>query len=163
MKAPRRRRALQWLAGAGLLGLAGAPAVRAHHGFGGRYDTQRAIYVAGEVVRARVGMPHPVLALRVAADLALPAGAAELGPDAEEFRSRLVVREPDRGQTLEIEFPPVARFLDLGPELRAGDHVAVIVLRNCNAPHPLRGQWIRLASGRVVVRQGRMQTEVAGC
>jgi hypothetical protein len=155
-----RRRVLALGAGSVLAaGLLPAPA-RAHHGFGGRYDTSRPIWLQGEVVRARIGMPHPLLALRVSATPSLPADA---GPEAAELVPRLVLRPEDRGAVRELEFPPVARFLELGSDVRVGDMVAVIALHNCVAPHQLRGQWIRLASGRVVVREGRMQNEVAGC
>lgn len=145
-----------FLAGAGL-GIGWPALVRAHHGFGGRYDTSRAILLAGRVERLRIGMPHPWIVLRVDDDAASGIGAPR------EFEGRIVRRDEDRGQLREVEFPPVARFLELGPELRVGDRVVVIALRNCQAPHQLRGQWIRLASGREVLREGRMQTEVAGC
>jgi hypothetical protein len=137
---------------------AAAPAL-AHHGFGGRYDTRVAIYLAGTVSRVRIGMPHPVIELRVSLPPVLPTGL----PEAAEFEPRLLMRPEDQAQTREVEFPPVARFLELGPEIKPGDRIALIALRNCVAPHQLRGQWIQLASGRVVVRQGRMQNEVEGC
>jgi hypothetical protein len=138
---------------------AGAAPALAHHGFGGRYDTRAAIYLAGTVSRARVGMPHPVIELRVSLPPALPTGL----PEAAEFEPRLVMRPEDQAQTRAVEFPPVARFLELGPEIKPGDRISLIALRNCVAPHQLRGQWVQLASGRVVVRQGRMQNEVEGC
>jgi hypothetical protein len=138
---------------------AGAAPALAHHGFGGRYDTRVAIYLAGTVTRVRIGMPHPVIELRVSLPPVLPMGL----PEAAEFEPRLLMRPDDQAQTREVEFPPVARFLELGPEIKSGDHIALIALRNCVAPHQLRGQWIQLASGRVVVRQGRMQNEVEGC
>jgi hypothetical protein len=139
-------------------GGAAAPA-RAHHGFGGRYDTRVAIYLAGTVSRVRIGMPHPVIELRVSLPPVLPTGL----PEAAEFEPRLLMRPEDQAQTREVEFPPVARFLELGPEIKPGDRIALIALRNCAAPHQVRGQWIQVASGRVVVRQGRMQNEVEGC
>jgi hypothetical protein len=155
---PARRSVLA--GGIGLLAGWAPAAALAHHGFGGRYDTRRPIWLQGEVQRVRIGMPHPELALRLPAAPALP---AEPGPEAAEFMPRLVLRPEDRGAVRELEFPPVARFLELGPAIAVGDTVAVIALRNCLPPHQLRGQWIRLASGRVVVRQGRMQSEVDGC
>lgn len=150
----RRRVAL------GALGVLGLPTkLLAHHGFGGRYDTSQAIWLEGPVETVRVGMPHPRLWLRVAVPAVRPAAL----PQGAEFEPRLVLRAEDVGQLREIEFPPVSRFLDVAPEVKPGDAVAVIAFRNCLPPHQLRGQWLRLASGRVVVREGRMQTEVMGC
>ncbi len=150
----RRRAFLGWAVTSAWPGIA-----LAHHGFGGRYDISQAIWLAGQVESARIGMPHPVLRLRVAAAPQRPT-ALKL---AAEFEPRLVLRPQDAGQLREIEFPPVARFLELGPEIKPGDALAVIAWRNCSPPHQLRGQWVQLASGRVVVREGRMQTEVQGC
>jgi hypothetical protein len=155
-----RRLAQVALGGVSMAGGLSPSSADAHHGFGGRYDTSRPIWLEGEVVRVRIGMPHSVVSLRVHESLTLPADA---GPEAAEFMPSLVLRAEDRGAVREVEFPPVARFLDLGADLLVGHKVAVVALRNCSAPHQLRGQWLRLASGRVVVREGRMQTEVRGC
>lgn len=161
---PARRRFLGWVGrlARGLAGFGGLGVLNtafAHHGFGGRYDTRVAIYLAGTVHRARVGMPHPVIELRVSLPAAPPTGLSE----GAEFEPRLVMRLEDQAQMRAVEFPPVARFLELGPEIKRGDRIAIIAFRNCLAPHQLRGQWIQLRSGRVVVRQGRMQNEVEGC
>jgi hypothetical protein len=134
----------------------------AHHGFGGSYDVSQAIYLPGRVVAARIGMPHSLVTIEVSAQ---PPSAKTLAtlPMAQEFQGRLTTPTTYLKQTLVVEFPPVARFLDLAPEIQINDSIAVIVFRNCFAPHQLRGQWIQLASGRVVVREGRMQSETQGC
>ncbi|MGL4576724.1 MAG: DUF6152 family protein [Burkholderiaceae bacterium] len=146
-----------------LLGLAALLTIpgfaRAHHGFGGRYDTSKPIYLSGAVVSSRWGMPHPVLQLRVASVDAPPRDL----PQSEEFANRLVVRREDANQTRTVEFPPVRVFLELEDQIKAGQSLSIIALRNCDAPHQLRGQWMMLPGGRVVVRTGRVQTEVAGC
>jgi hypothetical protein len=137
------------------------PAI-AHHGFGGSYDVSQAIYVPGRVVAVRIGMPHSLVTIEVSA---LPPSAKTLAtlPMAQEFQGRLATPMPYLKLTLVVEFPPVARFLDLAPEIQINDSIAVIAFRNCFAPHQLRGQWIQLASGRVVVREGRMQSETQRC
>ncbi len=135
------------------------PPVLAHHGFSGRYDLSRPIYLSGRVAHASFRRPHPVIALAVATTLSRPAHL----PEADEFLARLSVREEDRGTRIEIEYPPVALFFDLVGRIREGDRIATIALRNCLAPHQLRGQWIGLPDGSTVRRQGRMQTEVEGC
>ncbi len=127
----------------------------AHHGFSGRYDASRPIYLAGTVVRAAFQPPHPVLTLSVTVVAALPTGT--------EFDGRLIQRPEDQGQRREVEFPPVQLFYGLAPRIAVGDRVGVIVYRNCLAPHQLRGQWIRLADGAIVARSGRIQGEGEGC
>jgi hypothetical protein len=140
------------------LALAPLPAL-AHHGFSGRYDLSRPIYLEGRVARASFRRPHPIITLAVASDLVRP---TEL-PEADEFLARLVLRDEDRGARAQVEYPPVALFFDLAGRVREGDPIATIALRNCLAPHQLRGQWIRLADGSTVVRRGRMQTGVESC
>jgi hypothetical protein len=100
-----------------------------------------------------------VITLAVATDAARPSAL----PEAEEFMERLVLREEDRGASVEIEYPPIALFFDLASRIREGDALSTIALRNCLAPHQLRGQWIRLADGSTVLRRGRMQSGVEGC
>ena len=52
---------------------------------------------------------------------------------------------------------------ELDGRVNPGDRVAVIVLRNCEPPHQLRGQWVRPARGEAVIRGGTLQAEVEGC
>lgn len=131
----------------------------AHHGFGGRYLATQPIYLEGAVRTASFRPPHPTVSLAVSTSLQRPSALA----GGDEFLDRLVVRQEDRGRLLDIEFPPVGLFFGLADRVRTGDAIAVVVYRNCNAPHQLRGQWIRLADGGTVVRSGRMQTEVQDC
>ena len=132
-----------------------ATPVQAHHGFSGRYDAAQPIFLAGTVVRAAFQPPHPTLILRIAEEIALPNGT--------EFDGRLIRRPQDQGQLREVEFPPVQLFYALASRIALGDRVAVIAYRNCAAPHQLRGQWIRLRDGSIVVRSGRMQSDVEAC
>ncbi len=150
------RRAVLLATGAFALGLAPA---RAHHGFGGRYDRTRPIYLEGVVRTASFRPPHPTVTIDVDASQRRPAAL----PSGDEFMVTLVLREEDRGRSVEVEFPPVSRFFGLGERIRVGERIAIVALRNCAAPHQLRGQWIRLADGTTVVRSGPMQTEVEGC
>ena len=133
--------------------------VSAHHGFGGRYDGSRPVFISGPIRRASFSPPHPVIEIDV------PAGAAVV-PSDPAIRALGVtpaVRDTDRGRRLVIEFPPVRLFFSLAEQIRVGDVVEVVALVNCEPPHQLRGQWLRLADGREVVRTGRMQAEVSGC
>ncbi|MGB0695907.1 MAG: DUF6152 family protein [Rhodospirillaceae bacterium] len=145
------------------LGILGTPILAksafAHHGFTGIYDSERPIYVAGEVIEATFRRPHPVIELRVDSALQAPANL----PKGEEFAEILEVRAEDRGRIIEIEYPPIGLFFNLSDRIAVGDWVATIVYQNCRPPHQLRGQWLRLVDGETVVRRGRMQTEDAGC
>jgi hypothetical protein len=142
-----------------LAGLAPAWKAHAHHGFGGRYDRSRPIWLSGTVTRIGAAPPHPTIELRVE-----PGAVPELPREAiAEFSGPVVTRAEDAGATRTIEFPPVRTFFDLGGQVRAGDRVAILALRNCSPPHQLRSQWIRLASGVIVRRAGRMSGQVDGC
>lgn len=131
----------------------------AHHGFGGRYDRSTPIVLAGTVNRAQFTPPHPVITLT----LDTVEQTSSLMPDVKEFQEGLVFFGENNEQTAQIQFPPVSLFFDLASSVKPGDRITVIALRNCNAPHQLRGQWIQLANGKAIVRKGRMQTEVNGC
>ncbi|MGL4234582.1 DUF6152 family protein [Tabrizicola sp.] len=137
-----------------------AGAALAHHGFGGSYDRAAPVYLEGTVADAYFGQPHPEVELQVDTQAQLP---TTLPTDAEEFAVGLQAWSPELAETVTIEFPPVGRFFDLDGRVAVGDRVALIALRNCEAPHQLRGQWIALADGTEVVRQGTTQTEVTGC
>ncbi|MEL6102988.1 MAG: hypothetical protein AAFR68_16970 [Pseudomonadota bacterium] len=145
------------------LGLIGATATLrpafAHHGFTGSYDSARPIYVVGEVIHATFRRPHPVIEMRVDAELQPPTDL----PDGAEFANILEVRDEDRGKIIDVEYPPIRLFFNLEGQIAPGDRIATIVYRNCRPPHQLRGQWLRLADGEAFVRRGRMQTEDAEC
>lgn len=154
------RKAALALALAGCLMLAGAAS--AHHGFTGRYDTDRPLFLVGAVTAVSASRPHATITLRVAQSaVAPPSGAerpAELTGD--------IVAGPDhgyRGQTVTVEFPPVAAFFDLGGKVKAGDTVEIVALRNCSPPHQLRSQWIRVPGREIVKRDGRLSYMVRGC
>jgi hypothetical protein len=126
--------------------------VLAHHGFSGRYDRSAPVWLAGTVTAASFGLPHSVITLTP--DTTLP-------PDVGEFADGLVTWTG--ADPVTVEFPPVARFFDIGDMIAVGDRIGLVALRNCDEPHQLRGQWVQPATGVPVVREGRMQEEVAGC
>jgi hypothetical protein len=131
----------------------------AHHGFTGRYDTGRPIWLKGRVERAAFAPPHPVLTIMVE-----NAGLPSLpSPLPSELAGTPAVRPDDVGRALAIEFPPVQSFYRLADRVTVGAMVELIALRNCAPPHQLRSQWIRLADGAVVSRDGRLSYMVNGC
>ncbi len=155
---PTRRETLALFTGAAVTLVAPLPAW-AHHGFTGRYDDARPIYVEGIVRSASFRRPHPIIEMQVDADLTTPSDL----PEGEEFADFVEVREADRGRIIDVEYPPVGLFFGLEGRIAPGDRIATIVFQNCRPPHQLRGQWIRLHDGEAVVRRGRMQTEEPGC
>jgi hypothetical protein len=132
----------------------------AHHGFTGRYDTDKPLFMVGSVVSVAASPPHPVVTLRVSPSaIAPPSGAdrpAELtgdfGPGA-----------PLAGQTVQVEFPPVQTFFALRDRLKPGDTVEIVALRNCRPPNQLRSQWIRLPGREIIQREGRLAYMARGC
>jgi hypothetical protein len=131
----------------------------AHHGFTGRYDTDAPIWILGAVTAAAFSPPHPVLNVRVDIDAAAPQNL----PVISSVTGAVAVRAADHGQVLAVELPPVGTFFGLSSQVRVGDRVAMIALRNCAPPHQLRSQWIRLANGSVIERAERMSYMVRGC
>lgn len=131
----------------------------AHHGFTGRYDDARPIYVEGIVRAVSFRRPHPLIENQVDDELRRPTDL----PRGEDFADIVEVREEDRGRIIDVEYPPVRLFFGLEERIAADDRIATIMFQNCRPPHQLRGQWIRLPDGEAVVRRGRMQTEEAGC
>jgi hypothetical protein len=132
-------------------------AVLAHHGFGGAYDRSQPIFIEGIASTAFFGQPHPEIVLTIAPDTPLPAS-----PPAG-FETGLVAWSGASGAKVIVEFPPIGTFFDLDGSVVPGDRIAVIALRNCEPPHQLRGQWVRLADGSEAQTTGRVQSEVNGC
>lgn len=136
----------------------GAPAA-AHHGFTGRYDTDRPIWLVGTVTATSFSPPHPIVTVSVDARPALP--RLERAP--AELTGPVTIRAEDSGQTRTVEFPPVQTFFSLGERIKVGDRVEIVALKNCRPPHQLRSQWLRLADGTVTARDGRLAYMARGC
>ncbi|MEM8625173.1 MAG: hypothetical protein AAGG47_16845 [Pseudomonadota bacterium] len=81
-----------------------------------------------------------------------------------DFATGLTFWRAALGRKVEVEFLPVARFFALEGRVEVGDRIALVVLRNCEAPHQLRAQWVAAPEGPPVIREGTMQTEeLGGC
>lgn len=131
----------------------------AHHGFRGRYNVGKPVWIEGEVLRATFAPPHPVLTVSVLSGVTptppsrLPHGLSQ--PPA--------TRKMDADRTVNVEFPPVGTFYRMYDSIRVGDRIAIIALENCQPPNQLRSQWVRTASGKVIVRERRMSYMVDTC
>lgn len=136
----------------------------AHHGFGGRYDLARPVWIEGVVRQAHFGQPHAEITVEVPAEMTLPEVAPDLGSAASFINgAALEVRADSVGRAVRIELPPTQQFFRLGNVVKVGTRIAVIAVRNCDPPHQLNGQWLRLASGETVARSAGMSYMVKGC
>lgn len=163
MAAPEHGRRVLMLLG---LFLALMPSTLAfgHHGFHGRYDLSRPVWVEGTVVRSYFGNPHSVLTLEIADDLRVPEAPPTLGP-AAAFLNTLALHVPSDlpGQTVQLELPPTPQYSMLGGRISVGDRIAAVAIRNCEAPHQLNVQWLHLADGGVESRRAPMSYMVEQC
>jgi hypothetical protein len=151
-----RRMLLSMLAVAALA----APAV-GHHGFTGRYDTDKPYFLVGTVSAISASPPHPTVTIQVAPSAIAPPSSAERP---SELTGDVIALDPQFvGRSVAVEFPPVGAFFELGGKLKVGDVVELIALRNCRAPHQLRSQWVRLSDRSVVKREGRLSYMARGC
>jgi hypothetical protein len=67
------------------------------------------------------------------------------------------------GQTVKLELPPTAQYSSLGGRVSVGDRIAAVAIRNCETPHQLNVQWLRLADGSIESRQAAMSYMVEQC
>lgn len=135
-----------------------------HHGFHGRYDLSKPVWVEGVVLRSYFGNPHSVLTVQVPADLEMPEAPPTLGP-AASFLSTAALHVPTDlpGQTVQLELPPTPQYSTLGGRVSAGDRIAAVAIRNCEPPHQLNVQWLHLADGSVESRRATMSYMVRKC
>lgn len=136
----------------------------AHHGFSGSYDLSRPIWIEGTVVASYFGQPHAELTIRTPADLAAPSSRPDLAEAAAFLDAgALAVLPETRGRTIKLELPPTQQYFGLGPRVALGDRIAAVAVRNCERPHQLNVQWLRLADGEIVARSGAMNYMVKSC
>lgn len=141
-----------------------AGGARAHHGFDGRYDLSAPAWIEGIVVDAYFGHPHSELTVRVAGDIALPAPPPDLGTAAGFLDTQALTIPGDIvGRTVLLELPPTSQYSSLGDRIGEGDRIAAVALRNCEPPHQLYVQWLRLPDGAVESRTGAMSFMVEQC
>lgn len=138
----------------------------AHHGFQGRYDSSRLIYLQGTVRQVRWQAPHSTLVVQLPRNVTIPAAirqASQLNQLGRNAAQRLTISQNLTG-TQQVEFPPVGSMTQpLRDRLKPGDLIRLLVYRNCERPNQLRVQFAQLSDGVTVVRPGTVQTEVNGC
>lgn len=162
---PFAKKMLRCAVGAALaLGLIVASGARAHHGFDGRYDLAAPVWIEGVVVNAYFGHPHSELTVQVSSDIAVPEPRPDLGPAASFLNQQALTVPADIvGQTVFLELPPTPQYASLGNRIASGNWIAAIAVRNCEPPHQLNVQWLRLPDGEVESRTGAMSYMVEEC
>lgn len=146
------------------LGLVFASGARAHHGFDGRYNLAAPIWIEGVVAEAYFGHPHSELTVQIPGDVSLPAPSPDLGPAGNFLDAQaLTVPEDIVGQTVILELPPTPQYLSLGDRIAQGDRIAAVAVRNCEPPHQLNVQWLRLPDSSVEARTDAMSYMVDAC
>lgn len=154
-----------------LTALAGAalPA-EAHHGFSGRYDRSKPLYIEGQITQATYTQPHGLITIEPSAPTAPPADLLQLNAsDYARLGGRDVVTRAQPiqatggGVLVLLLTPPMTTEVAFRPAQPArGQSVGAIVYRECSTGE-LRVQLLRVSATDTLVRQGVLQREVDGC
>jgi hypothetical protein len=143
----------------GMLAAGALPrAVRAHHGFAGKYDFSRPMYLAGRLVDAYVGHPHARLTIDVPKNLHLPRDREWMRAlEDEEARPTItLLRASDRRGILDVtlDWRMTRRLLDEPDVLEPSRPVEAVVYRRITDDeyrNELRAVLVTLPDGRVLV------------
>jgi hypothetical protein len=153
-----------------LSALAPAAVAEAHHGFGGRYDRSKPLYVAGQITQATYIQPHGLITIEPAPPGPPPADLLQLNPrQYADLGGRDVVTRAQPiqatggGVLVLLLTPPMTSEVAArtAPPAR-GQSVGAIVYRECSTGE-LRVQLLRVSATDTLVRQGVLQREVDGC
>ena len=150
--------------------LAPATFADAHHGFGGRYDRSKPLYIEGQITQATYIQPHGLITVEPSPPSPPPADLLRLN---ERQYSDLGGREVvTRAQPIQatgggvlvlLLTPPMTSTVAGRPAPPArGQSVGAIVFKECSTGE-LRVQLLRLSPTETLVRQGVLQREVDGC
>jgi hypothetical protein len=167
-QAAAQRRRLFEVAGRRLVAAALAGAlpvgpVRAHHGFIGKYDFSRPLYLAGRLTDAYVGYPHARLTLDVPRNLQLPRDREWIRAleDAEARQTMSLLRAGDRRGIVEVTLDRrlTRRLMDEPEALKPGDPVEAVVYRRTTRDeyrNELQAALVTLPDGRLLVSSSPM-------
>ncbi len=149
-----RRRLLAALLAAGAL----PTAARAHHGFAGKYDFSRPMYVAGRLADAYIGYPHARLTIDVPRDLHLPRDREWMRAleDAEARPTMTLLRASERRGivVVSLDWRLTRRLLDEPGALEPGHPVEAVVYQRTARDeyrHELHAVLLVLPDGRLLV------------
>ena len=150
--------------------LAPAPMAQAHHGFNGRYDRSKPLYIEGQITQATYSLPHGLITIEPSGPSAPPADLLQLSTnDYARLGGRDIVTRAQPiqatggGVLVLLLTPPMTTDVGIRPAPPArGQSVGAIVFRECSTGE-LRVQLLRISPTDTVVRQGVLQREVDGC
>ena len=135
----------------------GSPA-GAHHGFAGKHDFQRPLYLAGRLTDAYIGYPHARLTLDVPRNLQLPRDREWIRAleDAEARQTTSLLRASEaRGiVVISLDRRLTGRLVEEPEALRAGDPVEAVVYRRTTRDeyrNELHAVLLALPDGRLLV------------
>jgi len=144
---------------AALLAAGSLPATaRAHHGFAGKYDFSRPMYLAGRLVDSYVGYPHARLTIDVPRDLQLPRDREWMRAleDAEARPTLTLLRTSERRGVVDIslDWRLTRRLLDEPGLFEPGQPVEAVVYQRTTRDeyrHELHAVLVTLPDGRLLV------------
>lgn len=153
-----------------LTALAPAQGAEAHHGFGGRYDRSKPLYIEGQITQATYIQPHGLITVEPSPPSPPPADLLRLNDrQYSDLGGREVVTKAQPiqatggGVLVLLLTPPMTSVVAGRPAPPArGQSVGAIVFKECSTGE-LRVQLLRVSATDTLVRQGVLQREVDGC
>lgn len=151
---------------------ASAPAAfaEAHHGFNGRYDRSKPLYIEGQITQATYIQPHGLITVEPSPPSPPPDDLLRLNDRqyaALGGRDVVTRAQPIQGTgggvlVLLLTPPMTSEVAGRSAPPARGQSVGAIVYRECSTGE-LRVQLLRVSSTDTLVRQGVLQREVDGC
>jgi hypothetical protein len=149
-----------------------APAATAegHHGFTGRYDRSKPLYIEGQITQATYILPHGLITVEPSPPSPPPGDLLQLSTvqysllgGREVVTKAQPIQATGGGVLVLLLTPPMTTEVGgrAAPPAR-GQRVGAIVYRECSTGE-LRVQLLRMSPTDTVVRQGVLQREVDGC
>lgn len=150
--------------------MAPATYAQAHHGFGGRYDRSKPLYIEGQITQAAYLQPHGLITIEPAPPGPPPADLLRLNErQYSDLGGREVVTKAQPIQAtgggvlvLLLTPPMTSTVAGLPAPPARGQSVGAIVFKECSTGE-LRVQLLRMSATQTLVRQGVLQREVDGC
>src|SRR5688572_28874916 len=153
-----------------LTALAPVTYAEAHHGFNGRYDRSKPLYIAGQITQATYIQPHGLITIEPAPPGPPPAdllGLSDRQYAALGGRDVVTRAQPIQGTgggvlVLLLTPPMTSEVAGRSAPPARGQSVGAIVYKECSTGE-LRVQLLRVSATDTLVRQGVLQREVNGC
>jgi hypothetical protein len=147
-----------------------AATAQAHHGFGGRYDRSKPLYIEGQITQATYILPHGLITVAPSPPSPPPGDLLQLTSNQYSLlggRDVVTKAQPIQatggGVLVLLLTPPMtSEVAARAAQPARGERVGAIVFRECSTGE-LRVQLLRMSPTDTLVRQGVLQREVDGC